>query len=225
MSFRNTASAALCAAAVLTTIAAPAGACDTITCPSVIQAKPAKPLPLAKFVHKPVATAAVRTVKTHVSTARQAKADPRPLAMPARPSEIAAKSPAERIPPAAARAYASTQVFGSTPYAIARVRVVTPEDLSEINAKANAAAFAPAPYANNPPTTAYNGVKIVSADAINEIDLKADTIEPAALDAATPERIAGSDTGHGTTTLLQRMLVALGGAFATAAAAVKALAG
>ena len=151
MSFRHTASFALCAAAGLTMIAAPANACDNPSCFEVHPAQaaqpvqaaqpqtaaPGKPLPLAKVARKPVATAAVRTTKTRNGNYVQVAykhpvktgAATKPLEMPVRPVSAAATPAAEALASAAA------QAFASVPYATARVRVVTPEDLKEIDAQ------------------------------------------------------------------------------------------
>ena len=208
------------ALAGLVLVAAPVAACDTAQCfvePQAVpqaqaepQAQPAgAPLPLKKFMRRPVASAATRAVKTRdgnyapVSVAHRGK--PRPAVAEPTPSEL---------PTDASQAFASLAASG--------VRVVAADEINEIDLAADAA----------PEVTTkvevLNAVAVVSADELNEIDRKADA--PVAISLDTLNRTRGTPAAQpaepgSDSSWFMRMLAVLGGAFAAAAAAARLLIG
>jgi hypothetical protein len=183
------------------------------------QATEAKPMKLKKFMKKPVASSATRTVKkkngeyTKTSTKRRA-ARSAATSVPAPPS-----APPKAISPEAAQAMAS--------YELARVRVVTPETTGSAN------------LLTDPTSTIVNidTVEVVNAEEINDIDRKADSPTAVSLDALSRD-LAGSGgrdfaaiepraetSDKDSDTWLQRLLTMLGSAFAAATALARTLLG
>ena len=185
------------------------------------RATEAKPMKLKKFMKKPVASSATRTVKkkngeyTKASTKRRAA---RRAATPVPPP-----APEKTISPEAAQAMAS--------YELARVRVVTPETTGSAN------------LLTDPTSTIVNidTVEVVNAEEINDIDRKADSPAAVSLDALSRD-LAGSggrdfaaiepkaetsnkDSDTTDDTWLQRLLTMLGSAFAAATALARTLLG
>jgi hypothetical protein len=201
-----------------TQLAVPAAANE-----ATAQATQAKPMKLKKFMKKPVASSATRTVKkkngeyTKPSTKRGAArsaATPVPASPPA---------PEKAISPEAAQAMAS--------YELARVRVVTPETTGSAN------------LLTDPTSTIVNidTVEVVNAEEINDIDRKADSPAAVSLDALSRD-LAGSGgrdfaaiepkiepraESHApdNDTWLQRLLTMLGSAFAAVTALARTLLG
>ena len=209
------------------TAAAPILACETGNCvtgakaePSA-QAAPSKPLTLRTHMRKPVATSATRTVKQKNGEYAKAASKRRPTQRVADTAAVApdATTPAV-ITPAAAQAFAS--------YELARVRVLTPEELGSASLTADFAAASP----NATTVVSVDNVQVVGAEEVNDIDRRADALRAVSLDALSrdmagsrhlaesPEPKAADDS-----TWLQRMLMVLGSAFAAAAALVRTLVG
>jgi hypothetical protein len=198
-------------------------ACNNAQCPVELpvmpetQAQPepqpqaeAPPLQLKKFTRRPVASAATRTVRK--ADGSYAKVPMKRRTAPQPP--VAAAEPAASID----MSQAATQAFAWM--AAAQVRVVSPNEVNEIDLAADAA----------PVMTSVEvapAVPVVRADEVNELDRQADTPTAVSLDrlnrtlgtaAAPPD---GDDTGS----WFARMLAVLGGAFAAAAAAARLLIG
>lgn len=217
-----------CAAVVgALTAAAPILACETGNCvtgakaePSA-QAAPSKPLTLRTHMRKPVATSATRTVKKKNGEYAKAASKRRPTQRVADTAAVApdATTPAV-ITPAAAQAFAS--------YELARVRVLTPEELGSASLTADFAAASP----NATTVVSVDNVQVVSAGEINDIDRRADARRAVSLDALSRD-MAGSrhlaespgSKAADDSTWVQRMLMLLGSAFAAAAALVRTLVG
>ena len=218
----------VCAAVVgALLLGAPILACKTGNCvtgakaePSA-QAAPSKPLTLRTHMRKPVATSATRTVKKKNGEYAKAASKRRPTQRVADTAAVApdATTPAV-ITPAAAQAFAS--------YELARVRVLTPEELGSASLTADFAAASP----NATTVVSVDNVQVVGAEEVNDIDRRADALRAVSLDALSrdmagsrhlaesPEPKAADDS-----TWLQRMLMVLGSAFAAAAALVRTLVG
>ncbi len=217
-----------CAAVVgALTAAAPILACETGNCvtgakaePSA-QAAPSKPLTLRTHMRKPVATSATRTVKKKNGEYAQAASKRRPTQRVADTAAVAPDATTSAvITPAAAQAFAS--------YELARVRVLTPEELGSASLTADFAAASP----NATTVVSVDNVQVVGAEEVNDIDRRADALRAVSLDALSrdmagsrhlaesPEPKAADDS-----TWLQRMLMVLGSAFAAAAALVRTLVG
>jgi hypothetical protein len=204
-----------CAAVACSALfAAPAAACENGRCEAGTQVAQTKPLKLKTFMRKPVATSATRTVKKkngeYAKTAIKRRSK-QPAATP--------QVTQETISPAAAQAFAS--------YELARVRVVTPEETGGASLFAESVATAPPNDAATPaPNDAViDGVQIVSADEINDIDRKVDSPSAVSLDTLSRELATSAEPKAADDSWLQQMLMVLGGAFAAAAAMVKILVG
>ncbi len=208
MTFRLTLSlriAALCAAAIV----------GLIWIASAATAAPSqsKPLPLSKFMRKPIATAATRAVKTRDGSYRQVSASR--VSPPHRGKRTGVTQP--QIPELSAEA---AQAFASD--ATAQVQVVASNEVNEIDLAADAAPLVPVRVFTQ------HVVQQVGADEFNEIDRQADPARAVSLDelsrkltaAATPEPSEAE-----TKSWLQRLLLVLGGAFAAASAAARLLLG
>ena len=223
-----------CAAVVgALTAAAPILACETGNCvtgakaePSA-QAAPSKPLTLRTHMRKPVATSATRTVKKKNGEYAQAASKRRPTQRVADTAAVAPDATTSAvITPAAAQAFAS--------YELARVRVLTPEELGSASLTADFAAASPnaTTVVSVDNVQVDEAVEVADANEVNDIDRRADTLRAVSLDALSrdmagsrhlaesPEPKAADDS-----TWLQRMLMVLGSAFAAAAALVRTLVG
>ena len=186
----------------------PAAACESSRCEASAQTVEAKPLKLKKFMRKPVATSATRTVKkkdgTHAKVAIKRRAKPRVAAQVVTPATIS---------PAAAQAFAS--------YELARVRVLTPE---EVNGTAFLADPAAAP-SNEAAVVGVDNVQVVSAEEINDIDRKADSPSAVSLDTLSRNLATSTEPKGENDSWFQRMMMVFGGAFAAVAAMVRMLVG
>ena len=217
-----------CAAVVgALTAAAPILACETGNCVTgakaelSAQAAPSKPLTLRTHMRKPVATSATRTVKKKNGEYAQAASKRRPTQRVADTAAVAPDATTSAvITPAAAQAFAS--------YELARVRVLTPEELGSASLTADFAAASP----NATTVVSVDNVQVVGAEEVNDIDRRADALRAVSLDALSRD-MAGSrhlaespePKGADDSTWLQRMLMVLGSAFAAAAALVRRLVG
>ena len=172
-------------------------------------------------MRKPVATSATRTVKKKNGEYAQAASKRRPTQRVADTAAVAPDATTSAvITPAAAQAFAS--------YELARVRVLTPEELGSASLTADFAAASP----NATTVVSVDNVQVVGAEKVNDIDRRADALRAVSLDALSrdmavsrhlaesPEPKAADDS-----TWLQRMLMVLGSAFAAAAALVRTLVG
>jgi hypothetical protein len=196
--------AAAGAAAILVV---PASACESGRCEVSAPAAGTKPLKLKTFMRKPVATSATRTVKkkdgayTKVTIKRRAKA-----------RVAAPEVTPETISPAAAQAFAS--------YELARVRVVTPEEIGK-------------PLFSDTATTSsdeaavigVDNVQVVSAGEVNDIDRKADSSSAVSLDTLSRNLATSAEPKAESDSWFQRMMMVFGGAFAAVAALVRTLLG
>jgi hypothetical protein len=225
MSIRTLAHVAVIGAGTLAAVvllAPPAAACDTAQCfvePQVTAEPPAQsetqsqpagaPLQLRKFQRRPVASTAARAVKTRdggyaqVSHTRRTK--PQPAAVEAKPADL---------PADAAQAFAL--------HAAAQVRVVSPDEVNEIDLAADA------PPEVTTKVEVLNAVAVVGSEELNEIDRKADAPRAVSLDALNrnlPSAAATPDEPADDASWFARMLAVLGGAFAAAAAAARMLIG
>jgi hypothetical protein len=195
-----------CAAIGAALLAVPATACESGRCEVSAQAKATKPLKLTKFMRKPVASSATRTVKkqdgAYAKVAIKRRAKPRVAAPVVTP---------ETISPAAAQAFAS--------YELARVRVVTPEEADGARLLADAAA------ASTATVVGVDDVQVVSAEELNDIDRKADSPSAVSLDALARDLAVTTEPRAEGESWFQRMLMVFGGAFAAVAAMVRTLLG
>jgi len=200
-------------------ILAAAAVCSlVVTAPSAAQTSPpaadTKPVKLKSFMKKPVASSATRTAKTKdgeyakVAVKRRTK-NTRVAAAPPQPAP-------EIISPAAAQAFAA--------YELARVRVVTPEEAEGARQFADDAI-------KMTTVIGVDNVQIVSADEVNDIDRKADSLIAVSLDSLSRD-LAGSRNLYTSAepkaepeSWFQRLLMVFGGAFAGVAALVRVLLG
>lgn len=187
-------------------------------CTASVCAKPTvvdTPLQLTKFLRKPVASSATRAVKTQDGSYAKAAPGRRAKKRPAMPQP----KPEENAPEAA-MAYAAAPAAAAT----TGVKIVTADEVNEIDRAAT-----PAPIVE---TASVSGttqtVEVVKAEELNAIDRAADaarnvsygvsqvqaTPTPDVHEAAQPDR-------HAESSLLQRFVYMVGGAFAAAAAAVR----
>jgi hypothetical protein len=198
-------------------------ACEKGRCNTASTATAGKPLPLKKFTRKPVATSAVRTVKKkNGQSAKAAIARQAPIAVPAPNPDVvrettgAATSAAAQLPPAAAQAFAS--------YELARVRVVTPEDidsaqlLSSTALAENAGALA---ADNATMIVSHNAVQVVSAEDVNVLDQQADSPVAVSLDTLSRDLAGNAPPSVDGDSWFSRLLVLLGSAFTAMAAVVR----
>lgn len=216
---RNLGTCTIAAAALWA--AAPAAACETGNCdtrtPMMTDSEPqaaSEPLALKKHMRKPVASSATRTVKKkngeYAKVAAKRRVKQREAAAP--------PTPPAAISPAAAQAFAA--------YELARVRVVTPEEIVTANLLADAAAMSTASLSSNPTTiVGVDSVQVVSAEEVNDIDRKADSPKAVSLDALSRDLAGNAEPKAEDDGWLQRMLMVLGSAFAAAAALVRTLLG
>ena len=196
---------AICAATAAPALAAtPADACESGRCEPGAQPAASKPLKLNSFRRKPVATSATHTVKKKNGEYAKIKTTRRSRASQAQPQVTP-----ETISPAAAQAFAA--------YELARVRVVTPEETSRLLAEASAAST------NDAAVVDVNNVQVVSADEINDIDLKADSPRAVSLDALSRDLAGSAEPKVEDGSWLQRMLVMIGSAFTAITALVRML--
>lgn len=198
------------AAASLALPASLASASESARGQPAAQAAASKPLKLKKFMRKPIATSATRTVKK--KNGNYAKVG---IKRHEKPRAAKSQVSPENLSPAAAQAFAS--------YELARVRVVTPEEIGIVDLQTNPAAT----------TVGIDSVQVVSADEVNDIDRKADSPSAVSLDALSRD-LAGSglrdfaavvEPTAASNSWFQRMMTALGGAFAVVATLVRALLG
>jgi len=202
MTHRNLIRAAIVSAAALSVL--PAAACETGRCENGAQTAVSKPLKLDNHRRKPVATSATRTVKK--KNGNYAKAAIKPRAKP-QPPQVTP----ETLSPAAALAFAS--------YELARVRVLTPDELDGANLSTDAGATRETTGA----AVSVDNVQVVSAGEVNFIDRGADSPRAVSLDTLARGLAANSEPKAEGESWLSRLLMVLGGAFAAVAALVRTL--
>ena len=205
----------VCAAATgLAVTGASAAPCKGAHCKPEARSSQAKPLTLTKFMRKPVTAAATRTVKKmdgqYANVAIKRRSKRQPAALHAAAPQVAP----ETISPAAAQAFAS--------YELARVRVVTPGDDNGPALMTDSTAVA----SNTETVVNVETVQVVSAEQVNDIDRQADAPRAVSLDTLTRSLAAsnGEPKAEGNS-WFQQMLLMIGGAFAAAAAMVRAVFG
>ena len=196
------------AAASLAATGASAAPCEGAHCKAQAQSPQVKPLTLKKFMRKPVAKGAARTVKKKNGEYANV-AIKRPNKQPAAAPEVAP----EALSPAAAQAFAS--------YELARVRVVTPADDNPPGLMTDSTAVA----SNAETVINVESVQVVRSDEINDIDRKADTTGAVSLDTLSRTLAATAEPKPEGDSWFQKMLLLVGGAFAAAAALVRAVFG
>ncbi len=143
-------------------------ACVLLNTPAtnaVAQTQPSPaPLMLNEKVHTPVAKSAARVVKTRDG---QYTSVPLPRPAPRHPAAVAKYAPV-LVPPEAAQAFAS---------AAAQVRVVTADELNDIDRAADASGPAPiVPVAVTTTPQTPMAVAVVDALELNDIDRQAATV-------------------------------------------------
>lgn len=205
MTHRNLIRAAIVSAAVLSALPA-AAACKTGRCEDGARTTASKPLKLDNHRRKPVALSATRTVKKkngeYAKAAIKTRTKPRP-----------AQAAPEALSPEAALAFAS--------YELARVRVLTPDELDG----ANLSTDAPDTRETTGAAVSVDNVQVVSAEEVNFIDRGADSPRAVSLDALARGLAANTEPKAEGESWLSRLLMVLGGAFAAVAALVRTLLG
>ncbi len=204
MTHRHLIRAAIVSTAALAAI--PAAACETGRCERGAQTSVAKPLKLDNHRRKPVATSATRTVKKR--NGEYANAGIKPRAKQQSP-----RVAAEALSPAAALAFAS--------YELARVRVLTPNELDGTKLSTDPAAARETTGA----AVRVDNVLVVSAEEVNFIDHGADSPRAVSLDALARGLAGNAEPKAEAESWLSRLLMVLGGAFAAVAAMVRTLLG
>ena len=144
---------------------------------AVAQTQPSPaPLMLNDKAHTPVAKSAARVVKTRDG---QYTSVPLPRPAPRHPATVAKYAPVA-VPPEAAQAFAS---------AAAQVRVVTADELNDIDRAADAWPSGPAPIVPVAVTTTPQkpmAVAVVDALELNDIDRQAATVAAPQPEATAP---------------------------------------
>jgi len=195
-----------------------------VTAPAAAQtaegSKPAAPLKLNKFMKKPIASAATRVVKTRdgsyarVSIARRGKS-----------KAAAAKAAETKVVEAQATPAGADATEAFAFHAATAVRVVSPDELNEIDLAAGAAPIVTTAVEVSM-AHAQPAADMINADEFNAIDQAANSPRAASLDALNKQFAApATDKEPTQSSWFQHMLLVLGGAFAAASAAVRLLIG
>lgn len=218
------AAASIVAMSAFASSAAAAPACEKGRCETTAQASTGNPLKLKNFAKKPAAAPASRTVKKKKNarsrTARQAR--PEPVETDAVKSDSVRQTTGSAVPASTQLPPEAAQAFAS--YELARVRVVTPEDIDSAQLLSSTAlAENPGDLAADEATTivSHNAVPPVGAEDINASDRQVDPPVAVSLDTLSRDLAGNAPTPSGSESWFSRLLVLLGSAFTAVAAVVR----
>ena len=185
----------------------------------------AKPMKLRKFMRKPVANAATRAVKQTDGTFKKVAVAKKAFARSSKHRRAAAVLASQTVQPAAA-----ADAFASQ--AEASVRVVTPDEVNEIDLAAQGTPEAPAvnesatEVGTTEPASTTDGKGNAMQTAALEEQNSGFIVKPAQSQAAAPAQTVVASRAQPNpeqNSWFQSMLIVVGGAFAAASAAVRLL--